>query len=262
MTFLEIGKATVWRGETAALRDFSLELRAAESVAILGPNGAGKSSFLKLLTGELRPEADPQSFCRLFGEDLWSLEELRHRIGVVMPEEVARFDDREISLDAVLSSLRGAYGRTRDMRFSKADKARALLAMDLMGVADLRDRPFGALSSGERRRFLVARALVHEPEVLVLDEPSTALDFPASIQLIATLRKLQQQGRTLVWVTHHPGEIPPEINRVVLLKQGRVFADGSKRDVLTDETLGRLFGVDLHVSWSRGWCDVRARPIA
>jgi iron complex transport system ATP-binding protein len=257
MTFFEIDNATVWRGETEALKDFSLKLRAGESTAVLGPNGAGKSTFLKLLTGEVRPEAKFGTRCRLFGEELWSLEELRHRIGVVMPEEVARFDDWEIAGDTVLSSLRGAYGRTRDMRFSEADKGRALQAMELMGVAGIRHRLFGELSSGERRRFLVARALVHHPEVLVLDEPSTALDLAASLHLVITLRQLVHQGRTLVWVTHHPGEIPPEIGRVVLLKDGRIFADGSKREVLTEKVLGRLYDVSLKVSWSSGWCDIR-----
>lgn len=257
MTFFEIHDATVWRGETEALKDFSLQLRAGESAAVLGPNGAGKSTFLKLLTGEVRPEAKPATRCRLFGEELWSLEELRHRIGVVMPEEVARFDDWEVAGDTVLSSLRGAYGRTRDMRFSHIEKARALEAMELMGIADIRRRPFGELSSGERRRFLVARALVHQPEVLVLDEPSTALDFAASLHLIVTLRQLVRQGRTLVWVTHHPGEIPPEIDRVVLLKDGRIFADGRKRDVLAEDVLGRLYDVQLKVRWYDGWCDVR-----
>lgn len=259
MTFLEIRNATVWRGGTAALKDLSLAFQTGESVAILGPNGAGKSSLLKLITGELRPEAKPGSCCRLFSEDLWSLEELRHRIGVVMPEEVARFDDDEAAVDAVLSSLRGAYGRTRDMRFSKSDKERAKAAMERMEISELRERPFGALSSGERRRFLVARALVHEPGVLILDEPSTALDIHASIQLIATFRKLLQQGRTLVWVTHHPEEIPPEIKRVILLKQGRVFADGTKRQILTESTLGQLFESPLRVTWADGWCHVKAK---
>jgi iron complex transport system ATP-binding protein len=257
MTFFKIHDATVWRGDTDALKDFSLELRAGESTAVLGPNGAGKSTFLKLLTGEVRPEAGRGSRCELFGEELWSLEELRHRIGVVMPEEVARFEDHEIACDTVISSLRGAYGRTRDMRFSRSDKQRAIEAMELMGVAGICQRPFGELSSGERRRFLVARALVHQPEVLVLDEPSTALDFSAALHLIVTLRRLIHEGRTLVWVTHHPGEIPPEIGRVVLLKNGRVFADGPKRSVLTERTLGALFEVDLKVRWSGGWCDVR-----
>jgi iron complex transport system ATP-binding protein len=254
---LEVRDALVWRGETPALRDFSVTLREGESVAILGPNGAGKSTLLKVLTGELRPEWGRGSVCRLFGEDLWSLEELRHRIGVVMPEEVARFQPEEIAEDAVLSSLRGAYGRTRWMKFSKAERARAAEAMELMGVEELAGREFGALSSGERRRFLIARALVHEPEVLVLDEPSTALDFAAAMQLTATLCKLLAAGKTLVLVTHHPGEIPPAMERVVLLKDGGVFADGPKRQVLTAAKLSGLYGVDLQVKWSAGWCDVK-----
>ncbi len=257
--FLEITDAVVWRGDTPALQDFSLAFSTGESVAVLGPNGAGKSTLLKVLTGEVRPEAGRGSVCRLFGEDLWSLEELRHRVGVVMPEEIARFHPEEIAGDAVLSSLRGAYGRTRWMRFTHAEKERADEVMELMGVADLARREFGGLSSGERRRFLIARALVHDPEVLVLDEPSTALDFAASLQLTGTLCKLLDAGRTLVLVTHHPGEIPPGIGRVVLLKDGHVYADGPKRQVLTSDRLTALYGVDLRVRWADGWCDVRAK---
>ncbi len=256
-TIFEISNANVWRGETLALRDFSLTLSHGESVAILGPNGAGKSSFLKLLTGEVRPEADPRTTCRLFGDDLWSLMEIRHRIGVVMPEEVSRFHPLETAMDAVLSSLRGAYGRTRDMRFSKTEKQRALAALETMAVGHLAEREFGTLSSGERRRILIARALVHQPEVLVLDEPSTALDFAAALQLGSTLRELLQAGRDLVLVTHHPGEIPPEIQRVILLKNGRVFADGNKKETLKREVLSELYETELRVSWAGGWCDVR-----
>jgi iron complex transport system ATP-binding protein len=254
---LEIRDAVVWRGETAALKDFSLRLEEGESVAVLGPNGAGKSSLLKVLNGELRPEWTEQTVCRLFGEDLWSLEELRHRIGVVMPEEVARFHPEEIAEDAVISSLRGAYGKTRWMRFSAEEKRKAHECMELMGISHLAKREFGALSSGERRRFLIARALVHGPQVLVLDEPSTALDFEAGMQLTATLGTLLDAGKTLVLVTHHPGEIPPGIERVVLLKDGGVFADGEKKKVLTSAKLTGLYGVDLKVKWSGGWCEVR-----
>ncbi len=253
----EIENAKVWRGGTLALRDFSLSVKSGESVAILGPNGAGKSTFLKLLTGEVRPEWDPRTTCRLFGDDRWSLEEIRHRIGVVMPEEVSRFHLEELTRDAVLSSLRGAYGRTREMRFSAAEKARTEASMALMGVAGLANRAFGTLSSGERRRILIARALVHEPQALVLDEPSTALDFAAALTLTGTLRKVVGAGRDLILVTHHPGEIPPEIGRVILLKEGRIFADGAKSEILTEQRLGELFGVSLAVSWSGGWCDVR-----
>jgi iron complex transport system ATP-binding protein len=143
------------------------------------------------------------------------------------------------------------------MRFSKTDKDRAREAMSLMGVDGLADREFGALSSGERRRILIARALVHQPEVLVLDEPSTALDFAAAIQLTGTLRSLIEAGRDLVLVTHHPGEIPPEIPRAILLRNGGVFADGPKREVITSADMSKLYQVDLTVRWTAGWCDVR-----
>ena len=253
----EISNAKVWRGDTLALKDFSLTLVHGESVAILGPNGAGKSSFLKLLTGEVRPEANPATCCRLFGEELWSLEEIRHRIGVVMPEEVCRFHPEELARDAVLSSLRGAYGRTREMRFSRTEKQLAEVAMEHLGVAHLAAREFGALSSGERRRILIARALVHQPEVLVLDEPSTALYFAAAMQLTGMLRSQLLAGRDLVLVTHHPGEIPPEIDRAVLLRDGQVFADGSKQEIITSSRLSELYQADLQVNWTDGWCDVR-----
>jgi iron complex transport system ATP-binding protein len=257
MTFFEIRHGNVWRGETLALRDFSLTLSEGESVAVLGPNGAGKSTLLGLLTGAFRAEARPETSCRLFGEELWSLWELRTRLGMIMPEDVRRFDDGEAALDAVRSSFRGAFGRTHDMRFSKRETGSALAAMERMNVAHLASREFGHLSSGEQRRILIARALVHDPRVIVLDEPSTALDFAASIQLGAVLRELPASGHTLVWVTHHPGEIPPEVERAILLKDGRVFADGPKREVLRAPILGDLYDVDLTVRWSRGWCEVR-----
>ena len=174
-----------------------------------------------------------------------------------MPEEVERFHPLEITRDAVLSSLRGAYGRTREMRFSQTDKERAHHAMHLLGVTHLADREFGALSSGERRRILIARALVHEPGALVLDEPSTALDFAAALQLTGTLRTLLGNGRDIVLVTHHPGEIPPEISRIILLREGRIFADGDKPQILTSAILSKLYQVRLNVSWNDGWCIVQ-----
>lgn len=255
--FFETTNAKVWRGDVVALRGLDLALRIGESVAILGANGAGKSSLLKLMTGELRAAANPGTTCRLFGEECWSLEELRHRIGIVMPEEVERFHPAEIAADVVISSFRGAYGRTRDMRFSAAEKALTAQVLADVGIAELAAREFRQLSSGEKRRFLVARALVHRPEALVLDEPSTALDFAARLKLLETLRGIAAGGATLTLVTHDPGEILPEITRVILLKEGSVVGDGPKREVLNDQSLSWLYGMRLKLSWSRGWAVVR-----
>ena len=240
------------------LNDFTLSLRSGESVAILGPNGSGKSTLMYLLSGELHAAFSPDSHCRLFGEDTWSLEELRHRIGVIMPEQVTRFENGEAVGDVVLSSLRSAYGRTREMRFTREEKQAAIDAMALMGIAEHAGRDFGRLSSGERRRVLIARALVHAPEVLVLDEPFTALDFAASQNLMRSLRSLINHGCTVVLVTHHPEEIPPEIPRVVLLKSGALVGDGAKRQVMSDKNLSALFGLPLRLTWQKGWCQARA----
>ncbi|MBG7606755.1 MAG: ATP-binding cassette domain-containing protein [Verrucomicrobia bacterium] len=256
--FFEIQNANVWRGDVLALRDLGLSLRIDESVAILGANGAGKSSLLKLMTGEVRAEARPGTSCRVFGEEQWCLEELRHRVGLVMPEEVARFMPDEVSVDVVLSAFRGAYGRTGDMRFKASEKERAAKVMADVGVANLAGRLFGQLSSGEKRRFLIARALVHQPQILVLDEPSTALDFAARLAMLERLRAVAQNAGTLVLVTHDPGEILPEINRVILLQNGRVVADGAKKDILKSDTLSHIYGMDLKLRWLEGWPVVRA----
>lgn len=254
--FFETCNANVWRSDVLALRGIDLDLRTCESVAILGANGAGKSSLLKLMTGEVRAEANPGTACRVFGEELWCLEELRHRIGIVMPEEVARFDPEEIAADVVRSAFRGAYGRTGDMRFKASEKESAARALADLGIVALAGRFFGQLSSGEKRRFLIARALVHRPEVLVLDEPTTALDFGARLALLDRLRSVASAA-ALVLVTHDPGEILPEIDRVILLHQGRIVADGAKKDVLTAKALGGLYGMDLRLSWQNGWAMVR-----
>jgi iron complex transport system ATP-binding protein len=256
--FFEVRNARVWRGDVLALCDLSLSLNANENIAILGANGAGKSSLLKLMTGELRVEARPNSSCELFGEELWSLEELRHRIGIVMPEEVSRFDDDEIAGDVVLSVFRGAYGRTREMRFRAREKQRALNAMTTTGVADLQQRFFGQLSSGEKRRFLIARSMVHTPEILVLDEPSTALDFVARLAMLRQLRNMTEVTKSIVLVTHDPSEIFPEIDRLVLLKAGRIIADGPKRKILTSATLSEFYGIPIKLHWNEGWPVVRS----
>ena len=257
MNFFEITNARVWRGEVLALRDLNLTLRTDESVAILGANGAGKSSLLKLMTGEVRPEAGRNSSCRVFGEERWCLEDLRHKVGLVMPEEVARFLPDEVALDVVLSAFRGAYGRTRDMRFKASEKQHAAQVVSEVGIGHLTDRLFGQLSSGEKRRFLVARALVHEPGVLVLDEPSTALDFAARLEILEKLRGIAQGTGSIVMVTHDPGEILPEINRVILLDRGKVAADGPKKQILKSDVLSDLYGMKLKLSWAEGWPVVR-----
>ncbi len=255
--FLALDRATVWRGELRVFHDLSLRLHLGESVAILGPNGAGKSTLVQLLTGGLRAEARPETRCILFGEEFYSIPDLRHRIGMVMPEDLQRLHPAESAIDVVLSSFRGVYGRTREMRFSRSEKSRASDVLARLGIAALADREFGRLSSGEKQRLLLARALVHDPAVLALDEPTSALDFAAATGFARVMRELMQTGHTLVLVTHHPAEIPPETPRAILLRRGGIFADGPKRRVITSGSLTELYQTPLRVRWPAGWCHIR-----
>lgn len=256
--YFSLHRISAWRGNYRVLHNFSLDLYQGESVAILGPNGSGKSTLMHLLSGDLHAEWQPDSHCRLFGEDHWSLEEMRHRIGFVTPEQAERFDPFDNGEDVVRSALRGAYGRTLDDNFSRKERQVAKNAMSAAGVAHLAKREIAAMSSGERRRLLIARALVHDAQVLIMDEPSTALDFAGATGLTISLRRAMQSGKTLALVTHHPEEIPPEIERVILLRDGSIFADGRKKSVMTAEKLSQLYGLPLRVRWSQGWCRVIA----
>ena len=256
--FFELQNVNVWRGEKRVLQHFSLTLRHGESVAILGPNGSGKSTLVQLITGDLASEFSQHSVCKLFGEELWSLEELRHKIGYVTPEQAQYFDADETTMNVVISALRGAYGVTRDMRFSRKEKMDAIAAMAITGVGALAQRTIATLSSGEKRRLLIARALVHRPEILVMDEPTTALDFAGSQQLMHALRQAMAHGSTVIFVTHHPEEIAPEIARVIMLKNGAVLADGPKRKVVTSARLSQLYDIPIEVHWKKGWCQAKA----
>jgi iron complex transport system ATP-binding protein len=253
---LELENVTVWRGGNRVFDGLSLRVEAGERLAILGPNGSGKSTLLALISGDLHPVAE-QGRTLLFGEEHWSLYDLRDRIGLVTPEQRSLFEDEELASDVVLTGLHGTYGRTRGQTFSAQEKKRAWKAMKAVGVHELMWRDYGELSSGERRRFLLARALVHEPEMLILDEPTTSLDLPGSWSLIEAVRGLLRAGTGVMLVTHDVREIPPEIDRVLLLKEGKVLADGKKRKVLTSEQLGDCYGVGVRVRWSDGFCTVQ-----
>ncbi len=253
---LELDDVTVWRGEQRVFDGLSLRVESGERVAILGPNGAGKSTLLALISGDVHPVAG-QGSSRLFGEERWSLYDLRERIGLVTPEQGGLFDRDELASDVVLTGLHGTYGITRGQTFTAAEKRRAWKAMKAAGVHELMWRDYGELSSGERRRFLLARALVHEPEMLIFDEPTTSLDLPGAWGLIEIVRTLLRKGTGVMLVTHDVREIPPEIDRVVLMKKGRILADGTKRRVLTAELLSACYGVEVKVSWRHGFCEVR-----
>lgn len=244
---LEVQNITVIRGERPALRGLSLRIEDGEHIAILGPNGCGKSTLLKVITREEYPLLRPDSFVRIYGEERWHLDELRQWMGIVSNDWMARATrdvrGRELVLGGFFNSIviEPYHEVTADMR------ARADSALAEMGVLHLADRWTDELSSGEARRILLARALVHQPRALLLDEPGTSLDFAAQRHLNELVSVQAQQGRTIVLVTHHLSDILPEIERVAFLKEGQIIADGPKREMLTSSRLSELFNTRLEV---------------
>jgi iron complex transport system ATP-binding protein len=230
------------RGPKVALDDITLSIRAGERVAILGPNGSGKSTLIKTITRECYPLVAPGSSLSILGRETWNVFDLRPLLGIVS-NDLVTVSTREITgLEAVLSGFFSSIGVQPYHHVTPAmlDKSRAVL--DLLEVPHLADRDLTAVSSGEARRILIARALVHDPLALLLDEPSNSLDFRAALELRRTVRKLAAAGTGILLVTHHLGDVIPEIDRVILLRNGRIFADGCKSQMLTSERLTELFG--------------------
>ncbi len=250
---IEFEHVTVMRGETKALDDISLKIGAGEHVAIIGPNGCGKSTFIKAITRECYPLAREESSLKILGGDHWNIFELRSMLGVVT-SDLMTFCIRDITgMDMVLSGFFSSIGIWPNHEVTEEMRACAWRAMDQLEVRHLAERTTDQMSSGEGRRLLLARALVHDPRALILDEPSTALDLFAQQELRATLRKLAGSGIGIVMVTHFLSDLIPEIERVILMRHGKIVADEAKRQVLTTERLSELFGLKLDLAERDGY---------
>ena len=255
-SLLSLEHVTVLRGgreQRPALEDVTLRIAAGEHVCILGPNGCGKSTLIKTITRECYPLPREGSSMSILGRERWNIFELRSQLGIVSPDLLASCTTDATGRDVVLS---GFFSSTRIFPHHHPDPehlARANETLARLGIAHLADRAVAHMSSGEAKRTLIARALVHDPQTLLFDEPSNALDICAQLQLRGTMRELAQSGLGVLLVTHHVSEIIPEIERVVLLREGRILADGPKASVLTAEHLSNLFGVAVRLGQHDGY---------
>jgi iron complex transport system ATP-binding protein len=254
--YLELQAVEAWLGPRPVFTDLSLQLHQGEHTVILGPNGSGKSSLIRLLSRELYPVVKPGSVLRIFGSETVNLWELRRRIGLVSPDLQAGYVGGVRAAHVVLTGFFGSVGIGRSQQPTAAMHVRVAELMEQLALAHLAERPYAQLSDGERRRLLLARALVHDPQVLVLDEPSNGLDLQAKHQLLAILRELARAGTTLLLVTHQIEAILPEIRRAVLLCQGKVVGDGPVGELLRDGPLSDLFATPLRVCELNGYRQV------
>jgi iron complex transport system ATP-binding protein len=254
---VELEHVNVARGSAVVLHDVSLRIERGEHIAILGPNGCGKSTLLKMMTCELYPVVREGTRVRIFGRERWDLTELKRRMGVVSAELPGKPTLHTIGIDAVLTGFFSSSTLWPNLEVTEAMRERAEEILALVGAEDLRAKPVGEMSAGEQRRVMIGRAmagaavgaesgdaqmLLRGTQMLLLDEPSNALDLAAQQDLREMLRGLAQRGTAIVLITHHIADILPEMDRIVMMREGRIVADGSKEELLTEKRLGELFG--------------------
>lgn len=249
---LTIDQASVMQGDRPVLHKLSLRIADGQHTAILGPNGSGKSTLVKLIARQLYPLAqrDGTGTVRIFGRDRWNVSELRSLLGIVSPAvQLDYTSDTPVEVfDAVVSGFFAARGISFNHRLTDEMHRRAGEALSQVGAENLIGRDMASLSTGEARRVLIARALVHRPRALLLDEPCTGLDMVSRRHFLEGLRELARNGTTLLLVTHQVEEILPEIDNIVLLRQGQVFSQGLKSETLTDSALSDTFGMPVQVA--------------
>jgi iron complex transport system ATP-binding protein len=250
---IEIKNATVYRGQHCVFNNFSLTIPQQCNTAILGPNGAGKSTLLKLLFRELYPVYQDDSYVRILGQEQWNVWDLRAHLGIVSHDLQQQYLGTVLGRNVILSGLYSSVDTPFLHHANHEEQQKALQVMQTLGITELQNRMFGEMSTGEQRRFLLGRALINDPDTLVLDEPTSGLDLKACFHYLDTVRHLMQQGKVVILVTHHIHEIPPEITRVILLKNGAVLADDEKSVMLTEKNLSQLFDTRIRLAQANGF---------
>jgi len=248
---IDVKNVTWQRDETTILQDISWQVREKEHWCLVGLNGSGKTSLLKIICGYTWPTSgEVHVLGNLYGTV--DLREVRKTIGWVSTALIAQLHDHETAYRIVLSGREATIGLYSVP--SEEDKRTAEELLHTFGCEALKNRPFSALSQGERQKVLIARALMASPKLLILDEPCTGLDLLSREQLLAMIEKIaaQPDGPTLLYVTHHIEEILPCFTHTLLLKEGAVDQVGPSQDVLTADRLTRFFGVPVNVQKSQG----------
>ena len=253
----QIHDASVVRGGKTILHVGDFSLAEGEHVALLGPNGAGKSTFIQLLTREVFPLWREEPPVRFRGQERPQLADIKRTLGIVSSTMHDQVRVHLPVIDIVTGGLFGTLGVPLRGNVSERDRALALDALERLGIAELAPRDVMTLSTGQVRRVLVARELVRDPQVLIFDEPCTGLDPEGMYHVRRTMGTLAAEGRSVVLVTHYPEDITPAIERVLLVKDAEVFADGPKSELLASDVMSELFGVPLVVGEADGWYSLR-----
>ncbi len=255
---IHLRHVTVKRQNRLLLDDLSLDIEEGQHVAIIGPNGAGKSTLVRVITKDIHPIQSEDMEMTIYGKRLWNVFDLRTRLGIVSDRLAelcnTSFKAEEIVISGFFSSIGISFSHT--VTDSMRERSKAM--MEFMEVYHLANKPMNRLSSGETKRILIARALVHDPSTLILDEPASNLDLKTQRTFKESIRSIAKQGRNILLVTHDLANIIPEIDHVIILKEGKLYMQGDKKRLLKQDILSDVYEtnvyVDHHDGWYKAWC--------
>ena len=236
------------------LHDIHLSIKEGEHTAILGANGSGKSTLLKLFSNDLYPRYSDSMKKEIFGKSVWDIWELKKHLGIITNDLHYQFSERAPDLsgfEVALSGFFSSFHLYEHQGFKSEHTTKVEEVLAFLEITHLRNKRISEMSTGELRKCIIARALVHNPKAMILDEPTVGLDIKAQLGFVQLLRKIAQE-RTIILVTHHLEEIFEEINHVVLIKQGSIYAQGPKEGLLNDAHLSHVFDIPLRVQCEKG----------
>ncbi|MDR0822949.1 MAG: ATP-binding cassette domain-containing protein [Endomicrobium sp.] len=246
--FIEFRNVSVIRDDRTILNIRDLIVGSDENAAIIGPNGSGKSTLIKLITAKIYPSwTSDNTICKMFGQSQWNVADLRAQLGIVTNELQYDFHNSITGLETIMSGFFASIGLFTNHKVTREMKEKAQEMSEFLEISHLNNKNLDTMSSGEARRFLIARALVNKPKVLVLDEPSNSLDIASVIKFQRTIKKILNAGTKIILVTHFISDIIPEITRFILLKDGQIFADGKRKEVFTSKNLSSLFNMQVEL---------------
>ena len=250
---LELRNVSVVRSGRRILDRVSLDIAAGENVAIIGLNGSGKTTLLKLLRGDVYPYDDDEPYSmRIFGEEHWNVFEIRGKMGIVSMDLQDRFNPQTTVREVIGSGFFGSLDIFRNMTVTPEMEELIRYRAAEMGIEDLLTREIEGLSLGEMRRTLIARALVTNPSMLILDEPMTGLDIVMKSRFRRMFDILTETGVNIIMITHDLTDIPHKVGRVVMIRDGKIFGDGPKEEMLTSERVSEVYGEPITVECTDG----------
>ncbi|MEC8956019.1 MAG: ATP-binding cassette domain-containing protein [Pseudomonadota bacterium] len=243
----EAHRVDLYRGTKRVFKNLNLTINNNESLAIFGPNGSGKTTLLKAINREIYPASKNDSWIKIFEKKVWNVWQLRSMIGIVSDDLHLSYNPNTIGMEVILSgfySSVGVQGILQD-QITKEQIEKTQNIMHDLDITDFAKKPLHKISMGQKKRCLLARALVHNPQTILLDEPTTGLDLAGTFKYLEILTKLKNEGCNIILISHNLLEITEIIDRVILLSNGKIVADGNKTAVLSEENLSLAFSIKI-----------------